>query len=1343
MGIWMGANLSDGGDSNLPAGFPTGAVLVVGGGVAGMQAALDLANGGFRVYLIDRAPAIGGTAARLDKIFPTNDCAMCMLSPRLAECSRHRDVEIITGAELIDLAGEPGCFTARVRQRARYVDLDRCTACGDCVPACPVRRPDAFNGELSERRAIYKLYPQGTPNAFAVERTDTLPCHSACPAGVRGSALAALSRERRLDDARRLLEQDNPFPGVCVHVCDRPCEAACPRGAIDRPVALADLVGFVAEQATSPTTPLRAGVRVAVVGAGPAGLTAAADLARLGSAVTVLEAAPAAGGALRPLYAERGAASDRLDREIAAISRLGVEIRVDCPVQAPEALLGQGYAAVVVATGPGASDGAGSGNEPRTVGRGICWVEPAPTVAAAIGAGHRAAETIRRFLAEERGALGSGDAERSFLRFRFAPSDRAEGGEGARLVPATPALAPTPATSASTLGTPPVPSAESRPDGGPRPDPALLGSAEASRCLSCGGCAECGACLEVCQPGAVDLAMADRELTLEVGAVVLAMGIEPFDARLKGEYGFGRYPNVLTSLQFERMLSASGPSGGKLFRPSNGAAPRRIAFLQCVGSRDVACGRGYCSEICCMFVAEEAVIAREHDPAVQPTVFYLDLRATGKGFERHVVAAERDHRVRYVRSMVSTVREVPGSRDLRVRYVSEDGRPAEEEFDLVVLAVGLGTPDSAQELCHRIGVEVDPYGFTRPSAGSPVTTSRPGVFAAGCAAGPKDIPAAMVEGSAAAAEAARLLGAARGTLTRRKEYPPERDVADEPPRIGVFVCRCGINIGGVVDVPAVAAFARQLPDVAHAEENLYTCSQDTLRRIREQIEELGLNRVVVAACTPRTHEPLYRETAREAGLNPFLAEMVNIREQDSWVHRSEPVAATLKAQELVAMAVARARLLQPIARQRFDVVAEALVVGGGLAGMTAALALANQGFAVCLVEREAALGGHLRRLRYELDGCDPPAMLASLAACVLGHQKIRTFTRATIQQLGGRVGRFSALVRLGGESPGDLVVTHGALIVAVGARAVQPSGYLYGEDPRVVTQTELEVELAAIEHGAVAEGRAGAPDGGPERVVMIQCVGSRTPERPYCGKVCCRQAVKNALKLKALRPDAEVYVLHRDVRTTGVLEEHFRRAREAGVHFLRYEPGRPPEVRRKGAGLEVVAAVDGRAEALPLAADRVVLSVGVAAGDHADLAARLKLPLTEDGFFLEAHPKLRPIDFAADGVFLCGLAHSPQTIPDVIAQATGAAARAATLLSQGAVESSGIVAVVDDRRCTGCGLCVAVCAYEARRLDEERRVAVVEEVLCQGCGACAVACPSGATRQLTLERRQVLAMLEV
>jgi len=476
--------------------------------------------------------------------------------------------------------------------------------------------------------------------------------------------------------------------------------------------------------------------------------------------------------------------------------------------------------------------------------------------------------------------------------------------------------------------------------------------------------------------------MMDQVRELNVGAVILSPGVETFDARLKGEYGYGYYPNVVTSIEFERILSASGPFGGHVQRPSDGKEPKRIAWLQCVGSRDPACGRDYCSAVCCMYAIKETIIAKEHVPGVETTVFFLDIRAFGKDFDKYYEMAKTRHGVRFIRSFISSVKQAPATKDLRITYVGEDGELYEEEFDLVVLSVGLQPGESAQAMARRLGVELNRFGFCQSEAFAPTETTRPGVFVAGAFGEPKDIPETVVEASCAAAHASRLLAPARGTLTRVKEYPPERDVSDEEPRVGVFICHCGINIGAVVDVPQVVEYARTLPGVAYAEHNLYTCSQDTQQRIRERIEEYGLNRVVVASCTPRTHEPLFQDTLREAGLNPYLFEMTNLREQDSWVHRAYPQLATLKAQELVRMAVAKARLLRPLPRLRFELTHSALVIGGGLSGMTAALSIADQGYEVHLVEREPELGGHLRHIHYGLGDEDPQRLLRETIARV-------------------------------------------------------------------------------------------------------------------------------------------------------------------------------------------------------------------------------------------------------------------------------------------------------------------------------------------------------------------------
>lgn len=830
-------------------------------------------------------------------------------------------------------------------------------------------------------------------------------------------------------------------------------------------------------------------------------------------------------------------------------------------------------------------------------------------------------------------------------------------------------------------------------------------------------CIGCGLCENMCLADAIQYDDKGIERELNVGAVILAPGLEEFNAQIKSEYGYGNYENVITSIEFERILSASGPFRGRVQRPSDGEIPKKIGFIQCVGSRDLKCGNSYCSSVCCMYATKEAVIAREHQKDVEPTIFYIDMRSYGKDFDKYIERAKEEYGVRFIRCRVSSVRENLETKNLRIRYENEAGEMVEEEFDLVVLSVGFVSSEGIRELARELDVELDEYGFCKTPSFHPLETSRPGIFVCGAFSSPKDIPETVMQASGAAACAEGLLSSSRGTLIKSKEYPEEKNIGGQPPRIGVFVCHCGINIGGVVDVPSVVEYARTLPHVVYAEANLYTCSSDTQVGIKEKTEEHGLNRIIVASCTPRTHEPLFQETIREAGLNRYLFEMANIRDQCSWVHMHEPEAATEKAKDLVRMAVAKALRLEPLERLSLSVVPRGLIVGGGLAGMTAALALAEQGFQVYLVEKGKELGGFLRRIHFMLDGSETEEHLKDLIERVQNNDLIEVFLGVEIEDISGYVGNFKTTIIPREDQEEKREVEHGVVVVATGGEEYCPDQYLYGEDNRVLTQLEFEDRLSSNEFSEE-----------PKSVVMIQCVGSRNEAHPYCSRMCCSEAVKNALKLKEINPEAEVFILYRDIRTYGIAEKFYLKAREAGVTFLRYDENNEPKVLKQTTedGREILGVTvyePTLKEEILIDADLVVLSAGVVPPQtNEQLAKMLKVPLNEDGFFLEAHVKLRPVDFSTEGVFVCGLAHAPKSLEESISQARAAAARASTVLTHDVIEAEGVTATVNNRRCNGCGLCVLVCAYNAIEIDDEKKVAVVNTALCKGCGACTATC---------------------
>ena len=1504
--------------------LPVGAVMVVGGGIAGMQAGLDLADQGFKVYLVENKSAIGGKMAQLDKTFPTNDCAMCTISPKLVETGRHPNIEILTNTNVLDVSGQAGDFTVTVERQPRYVDLSKCIACGDCVKVCPVIVPDTFNEGLAPRRAVYKLYPQAVPNAFAIEKRGIAPCRDACPSGQRAQGYIALIREGRWEDALRVIKMDNPFPGICGRICNHRCETACNRGQVDEPINIRALKRFVTDKVyASPRKPVdqveikHLDQRVAIIGAGPCGLTAAQDVIRAGYPVTIFEAMPVAGGMLRLGVPEYRLPAEVIEREVQDIVDLGVDLRLNTQVNNLDDLFDEGFASVLIAVGahegirlpiPGANlegvlinthflrdvrlgryskkdEGVpelgqnvlvlGGGNVAIDVARSAVRLGRQVSMAC-LESGEqipahpweiRAAEeegvvlfpgrSFERILPDNNGRAGGVECMQvSSFRFdeagrlsvektpdskhviacdtvifsvgqraglAFIPDDAGVGLTERKTIAINPNTfaATRPGVFAAgdsvsgtafvieavnsghkaaesilrylrseNLETPPKPKLPvvhfthqeieerialgeihrkgriplpelpvaqrvdnfAEVEGGYDDESAQV---EAARCLACGICSECMSCVFACGRNAIDHDDLQRTESLQVGALILAPGYQIYNAHLSEEYGLGRYPNVVTALQYERMLSASGPTKGHVERPSDGHKPKRIAFLQCVGSRDQS--HDYCSSVCCMYAAKEAIMTVEHARAearsgngngqVSCQVFFMDTRAFSKGYEEYYRRAEGKYGVKYTRCRLSDLKEDPLTHNIRVRYADPyQGihETIEEEFDLLVLSVGMEISEPVKELGRNLGIELDPYGFCHTTLFNPLQTSRAGIFVAGPFREPKDIPETVMEASGAAANAARLLAPARNTLAQVRSYPAERDIMADAPRVGVFVCHCGSNIGGFLDVPGVAEYARTLPGVAHAEDNLYTCSQDTIAHIIDQVKQLDLNRVVVASCTPLTHEPLFQDAIRQAGLNPHLFEMANIRNQCSWVHSSDWEGATAKARSMVRMAVARARELQPLKTSEVPVNHAALIIGGGIAGMTAALTLADQGFPVHLIEREEQLGGNLRNLRYFLPVTasppfpfpSPQEYLAETVTQVTRHPLIQVFTQAELVETGGFKGNFTSTIR---QDEQNFQVGHGVILITTGGVEYKGREYGYGSHPGILTQLQFE-DFLANQPAKISD---------IQSLVMIQCVG---PGEKYCSRLCCTTALKNALKLKELNPQAQITLLYRDIRTYGFKERLYTEARRVGVRFIHYDFDRKPIVRvseqQPRIAVEVWEPLLGRE--ITLEPDLLVLSTPVVPPRGArELASRLKLPVDMDGFFLEAHVKLRPVDFSADGVFMAGLAHYPKFLDEAIAQAQAAASRAANILSQESMLTNARVAVVDPLKCVGCLTCVRICPYDVPRVRGDSTgvgsiggAAYVEPAICHGCGTCAAECPAQAIQLMHYTDAQTLMKLD-
>jgi heterodisulfide reductase subunit A len=851
----------------------------------------------------------------------------------------------------------------------------------------------------------------------------------------------------------------------------------------------------------------------------------------------------------------------------------------------------------------------------------------------------------------------------------------------------------------------------------------------------------CGKCIDVCQKDCIDLDMADELIQLDIGSVICATGIDYYDPREASEYGYTRFENVVNSIELERLLSPGGPTAGSLVRFTDQKPPDRVSFIQCVGSRCINRDIPYCSRICCMNAMKSALLIREMYPDIEIDIFYIDIRAFGKGFEQFYHRAKKEGRVNFIKGKPSHIEEDPVTKDLILHVENvTTGESEKIRTQLAILSEAVVPSVDSHSLAKVLGIETDKRGFfsAKDACGDPIASDKEGIFLCGCSSGPKDITDSIAEASGAAIRASQFL--TEHKLPKLEEEIPAYNYYGDP-RVGVFICHCGSNIAGVLDVGNLQEYAKTLPDVVFSEELLFACSESTQRAIQQSVIDNKINRVVIAACTPRTHEPVFRETLRKIGLNPYLMEMANIRDQCSWVHQYEAEKATNKGQDLIRMAVARVRELEPLEPKEMPIGHDIVIIGGGIAGMETAIQLSRRGYKVSIVEKQEYLGGWTRHLNSLYPSGESGLDLVQRKLQEIYEKEVKIYTGAAVSEIRGYVGNFSVTLHINNGKTKEEKLDAGAIVLTPGFEAYEPRKNEYGylRYPNVITNMDLE-ELLQSKNEIHFEGEA------VSSVVFMQCVGSRGDEGlPECSRYCCQASIKQAIALRKM--GIHVTVFNRDIRVYHhEAEGMYREARQLGVNFVRYEKDNPPQI----IGNRIVYNLQFKDQVLKqnieFPADLLVLAVGMRPAKKSieEIQKSLKVPIGIDGFLMEKHPKFGPIETNIQGVFIAGCAQGPKDISDSISQANAVAAKIDALLSRTTIMMEPIASCIDELLCRGCATCVDVCEYGALSVVDKAGVSVaqVNEALCEGCGTCATYCPTNAIDIRHFRDKQIESMLE-